>query len=468
MASEPTITLCRPEVEAALIGAAFLDPALFLTTASPRDFGMESFRELWICCQGLVRQGLTPDAVTVAEDILPGGWTVAQFVERCPTVTGADDWLKIMRSLTRRRELQAAGQDLVRAAHEEDTDRRQGLMELYNAHLEAATEPTGKRVYSASELLADPSPLPADVVQGFIPGQIAALLSGPGGDGKSYAMLDLAVAVARGNPWLTLDVAQTPVLIIDLENRRNRIERRLEETLRGHGLLEDPPPVHFAFEVGLHLDCDEAVLEYAQMAQDVGAGLIILDSLVDFLGETDENSNPEMGAVARRLRKLVDFAGVSVLAIHHTPKSGDGPRGATALRNGVDVNIMISRDGNVLRMQQDKNRVGPEQTVVCRMNWGAGLFNLSPIGVTVGRRREAGDPDEGAILDYLEDGEWYSSNEVVRAVMQESGHARSTVHGKLKGMVDDGMLETQDQDSGTSYQVRKHPEEDQDMPYWAT
>jgi hypothetical protein len=382
-------------------------------------------------------------------------------MERCPTTIGAEGWTKVLQALTRRRELEAASQELVQAAYEDDPERREGHMGLYRAHLEAATEPPGKRLYSAIELLADPTPLPPDRIEGFIPGQTAVLLSGPGGDGKSYAMLDLAVAVASGNPWLTLDVAQTPVLIIDVENRRNRIERRLQETLNGHGLADNPPPVHFAFEVSLQLDRDESVLEYAQMAQEVGAGLIILDSLVDFLGETDENSNPEMGDIAERLRALVDYAGVSVLAIHHTPKSGDGPRGATALRNGIDVNIMVSREGSVLRMKQDKNRVGPEQTVVARMNWAPELFNLSPIGVTIGRKREAGDSDETMILEYLSDGEWYSSSEVVSEVMEQSGHQRPTIHRKLKGMADDGVIQRRGGGRGKAYEVRYVPQDDE-------
>lgn len=451
--------LFHTDAESALMGAALLDNSLFLV-AEPRDFGTPGFERLWIACQELVRQGMKPDIVTIPQDAMPGGWTFQKLFDSCPTVMGADGWLKIIRRLACRREEKAAAQRLMEAAHSQDDDQRRGLLELYHAHLDASLEPSGKRLWSAAELLENRKPLPPDLVEGFIPGQTAVLLSGPGGDGKSYAVLDLAVAVASGDYWLGLEALQVPVLIIDVENRRNRVEERLAETLQGHDLTGHAPPVHFAFEVTHHLDQDEAIMEYAQMAQEVDAGLIILDSLVDFLGETDENSNPEMGRIAQRLRALVDYAKVSVMAVHHTPKSGDGPRGATALRNGIDVNIMVSRDGDVLTLSQDKNRVGPEQTIVCRLNWAPGLFNLSPIGVTIGRKRTAPDPDEAAILEFLEDGQWYTSSDVVNSVMEQSGHTRRTVQRKLSGMIADGLVESSEKEPGRRYQVRIH----QDKP----
>jgi hypothetical protein len=248
------------------------------------------------------------------------------------------------------------------------------------------------------------------------------------------------------------------VLIVDLENRPVRMRERVRRIMRGHS-LDTPLAVTIAFGLSSRLDGDESVSEIAYLAGKYDAGLVILDSLVDFLGEVDENSNVEMGKAAERLRAIAETVG-GVLVIHHTPKNNaQTPRGATALRNGVDVNIIVSRDGNHLTLKQDKNRTGPERTVVARMNWGDGLFNLSPIDVSVGRAKAARLPDldEEAILNAVDEGkgEWVRSCDVVRRAKKATGHQRSTVHRKLKALIVDGVLEKGEQEPGKSYLIRR-------------
>ena len=310
-------------------------------------------------------------------------------------------------------------------------------------------------IWNVEDLLADTTPIPDDVIEGFIPGGAVVLLSGPGGDGKSYAMLDLAVCVSEGKQWLGMDVHQTPVLVIDMENRLVRLRERTHAVITGHQLNIVPPPLKLAFGTDFRLCRDEFAIEVSAMAAQCGAGLIILDSLVDFLGDVDENSNPEMGRVADRLRKIAEMSGASVIAIHHTPKhSGATPRGATALRNGVDVCVMISRNGLTIKLETDKNRCGPEKTVVARLNWQLDTFKLTPVSVASGRQARVADVDEQAILDALDDDQWHLSNEIVDLAMQATSHKRSTIHSKMSAMIKDGLLEKKPSGSGKPYQVR--------------
>ena len=317
-----------------------------------------------------------------------------------------------------------------------------------------------QRLWPLADLLADETPTPEDVVEGFLPGLSVILFSGPGGDGKSYAMLDLAMCVSRGIPWLGMDTEQTPVLIVDLENRFIRMRNRARSAMQGH-TLTIPPAVTLAFSLDARLDEDETVQEITNLAEQCGgAKLVILDSLCDFWGELDENSNSDMAKAAERLRAIAETIGGSVIGIHHTPKANaQTPRGATALRNGTDVNIIVSRDGNILRMKQDKNRSGPEMNVTAQMNWGSGTFNLSAIGTSVGREKPPPDPDEAAILAMLEDGEWHWSNEVIKEVMGVTARARGTVHRKLSAMINDQVFEKDDQGVGKPYLVRIVPVE---------
>ena len=98
-------------------------------------------------------------------------------------------------------------------------------------------------------------------------------------------------------------------------------------------------------------------------------------------------------------------------------------------------------------------RCGPEQTVVARMNWGPGLFNLSAIGMTLGRKMQPPDADEAAILDALSDRKRHASNQVVQAAMDHTKHKRRTVQAKLKAMADAGIVGAEEAGSGKPYQV---------------
>jgi hypothetical protein len=225
-----------------------------------------------------------------------------------------------------------------------------------------------------------------------------------------------------------------------------------------------------AFNLHSHLDGTSFVPELTALAEWHQAGLVILDSLSDFLGDLDENSNPDMSKVAGKLRAILNESGATIMAQHHVSKASAGKsyqtsRGASSLFDSVDVDIQVMRDGPQLTMEQKKNRLGVEMRVVARLNWGPGTFNLSPVSTKIGRPQRTGqdDKDETAILDLLESGQWWPSNELVDQVSRLTNHARTTIHGKLRLLVTDAKLERRDNGPGIPYQVRLISEQDDDQ-----
>jgi hypothetical protein len=466
------------EAEISLLGAALIGGETVLQfpvvrTVVPPDFWNHRHRDTWAAILAVEENGLQVDLTTAADELEKRGQLGAvggivgltAMVNACLSALHADSYAAVVVDWSRRRQVKQAISGLGAAVYKDGGF--EGALGKTIEGLNAVKQGAGANwpVFTLVELLAEETPVPEDIVAGLIPGRAATVVSGPGGDGKSYAMLDLAMCVSRGMPWLGLDTRSTPVLIVDLENRPVRMRERVRRVMRGHA-LDTPPAVTIAFGLSSRLDGDESVSEIAYLAKKYDAGLVILDSLVDFLGEVDENSNVEMGKAAGRVRAIAEAVG-GVLVIHHTPKNNpQTPRGATALRNGVDVNIIVSRDGNHLTLKQDKNRTGPKRTVVARMNWGDGLFNLSPIDI-LGSRAKAvrlPDPGEEAILNAVDEGgdEWVRSSDVVRQARKATGHQRSTVHRKLKALILDGVLEKRGQEPGKTYRVRRAATEQDD------
>jgi len=404
-----------------------------------------------------------------------GAAYITQLVDRCPTSIHAALYASIIRRCSLQRAYLVAAADIAQAAYDGDGTPA-GLQEHMARIWQEATRngkehsPAGSPVaYSLQDILdtfGDPG---HDIVQAFIPPKAVIAFSGHGGVGKGFTLLDLAFPVSQGFDWLDLLTCKTNVLIVDLENRGPWLRRRILQVMGGHGLELPPENVRIVTSFRYKLTDPGFVSELVALAESVGAGLIILDSLIDFLGDLDENSNSDMGKVAEKLRAVRDATGATIIVQHHVSKASAGKsyqtsRGASSFFDGVDVDIQVMRDGPQLIMEHKKNRLGIEMRIVARMNWGPGTFNLSPVSTKIGRpqRSGQGDKDETAILDLLESGQWWPSNALVTEVRQVTNHTRSTIHSKLRLLVTDAKLERRDNGSGIPYQVRLISEQDDD------
>jgi RecA-family ATPase len=307
---------------------------------------------------------------------------------------------------------------------------------------------------------------PADVVEGFIPGSSLVMFAGDGGIGKSYVALEMALQVARGRPWLGMKTTQTPVLYLDCENRDWRQALRVEYISNGRSLDRGTEyPVTIEFEVDVTLDSDENAQVLRQMIEDDHAGLVILDSLVDFLDGLDENSNPEMAMVCKRLRGIIDETGATIVAIHHVSKGSAGKnwqtsRGASALKDNCDCSIQVIRSGNgtgdILTMRHDKAKDFAYKQVKARLNWDnyERLFNTTLFGAGDARDSTSGDSDEQAILDCLTPDQWRKRSDVIREAMETTKKQYTTMSETMRGLIERGRVEEDDGQFGRSTGVR--------------
>lgn len=465
--------LASREAEHAVVGSLLIDPDAMAnvleTGLVASDFHYSVPQIIFATMLEIHSNGGPPaDYVVLCEklrqtgrlDDIGGQDKVTRLIGECATSVHAGHYAGLVRDLARRRRYVRVASDLIRLTHDgQSIDALDvGAAELWaEISREAKPEP---QIRSAAEILASEQPIAPDIVAGFLPGDEVTVLAGHGGTGKGYVCLDLATRITQGLPWLGLATTRATVLIVDRENSEPRTRHRLARIMAGHG-LEIAPELYVVDDTRTRLTDAAFVGEIAGRARYVGAGLVILDSLADFLGDLDENSNPDMALVADRLRAITRETGAAVLAQHHTSKASAGKdwqtaRGASSLFDGVHCVIQMTRDGDTVTLRQEKNRDGPELTVKARVNWADGppeSFCLSPLSLTVGRQPRKGDPDERAILDILKDGDPRLSSELVAAVMKETGRTRRTVQGKLRGLIDDRVLNAPDRAPGKAYTV---------------
>ncbi|MDO8587613.1 MAG: AAA family ATPase [Armatimonadota bacterium] len=208
------------------------------------------------------------------------------------------------------------------------------------------------------------------VVEGLVPLRGVTLMTGEGGIGKSYLLMDMAMSVAGGQPFLdTFTCRQGPVCIIDLENDENSIARRTQKLLRARGVSD--LPTHIARKGGpaeaeLAIDKEPSLKALTEGLEAVRPIALIIDPLTAAHSK-DENDNMAMRSVIRTLSRLAQEFEMAVIVAHHPRKRGQNNdagqmiRGASDLRNAVDSHIFLRRiDDSRLLVEHDKSRHAPE------------------------------------------------------------------------------------------------------------
>lgn len=244
----------------------------------------------------------------------------------------------------------------------------------------------------ADERAKDPPPW---LVKGLLPKVSLAGVYGPGGAGKSFIVLDLAMAVASGaTEWAGMAISDpgAPVVYIGGEGA---VAARLRAWEAKHGRSEAAgqrlalyPSLDIMDQEqqdGFRTDLEAL---YGQWGR--GPGLIVLDTLARSAPGQDENSAKDMGAFVQKADQLRDLANACVLLVHHTPQADSGRwRGSSAVWNALDVALGIKRrSANIVGMRLNRSKDGAEGAT-----WACSLAEIE-----TGAERD-GEPEKSLVVD---------------------------------------------------------------------
>lgn len=201
----------------------------------------------------------------------------------------------------------------------------------------AGNEPEDTPLPSAiCALDAPPAEPVAWTVDGLVLAQEITLLVADGGVGKTTAALAIAGAVAGGAlafDYLDFTTVPAPVLFVSEEDPAGVLLNRLEALIAGHGWDRQAvlSQVHLLTLAGVRLTDLRWQVHLVSEARRVGAGLIVLDPLVE-LTDGDESSNTEQRPVIRFCRALIRATGAAVVVVHHAGKAVEGKRKLDRIR----------------------------------------------------------------------------------------------------------------------------------------
>jgi hypothetical protein len=190
-------------------------------------------------------------------------------------------------------------------------------------------------------------PPPRWIVKDIVPEAQLGVVYGASGSGKSFLVLDLAAAVARGIFWREHRVRQMKVVYVCAEGAggfRNRVAAYRHQ----HGIVFGDT-LHVIADQPNFLGSDDAKTVSAEIRR-VGAGLAVIDTLAQVTPGGDENSAVDMGKAIRKCRQISEQTGCMVLLVHHSGKdAARGARGWSGIRAAADVELEVSLLKNGVR-----------------------------------------------------------------------------------------------------------------------
>ena len=250
------------------------------------------------------------------------------------------------------------------------------------------------RLTALGDLLAEPDEEVAWTVEDLLPSGGVSLLGAKPKVGKSTTARCLALAVARGEPFLGRKTAQGPVIYLALEEKRAEVVKHFR---RQGANGDDPIHVH----VGM---APEAAMEALAAAVEAHKPtLVIVDPLLKLVRVRDANDYAEVTRALEPVIELARRSGSHIMLIHHLSKGertgGDAILGSTALFGAVDTALLMRRHQDGTRTIETIQRYGedlPESVIV--LDEQTGRVTLAG---TVAERKQA--EAEEAILEALGD-----------------------------------------------------------------
>ena len=180
-------------------------------------------------------------------------------------------------------------------------------------------------IVDAAEWLTQPIDLPAELVQGLLHRGSKLVLGGGSKTFKTWTLLDLAISVAAGEPWLSCHTVKGKVLYLNFEIPPAFFQRRIEAIARAKGITLAPHTLDVWNLRGRATSYLELLPLIRQRINDAGYSLLVLDPIYKLYGDTDENS---AGAVAGLMNALevvtVDSGAAIAFGAHYAKGNAAG------------------------------------------------------------------------------------------------------------------------------------------------
>ena len=224
-------------------------------------------------------------------------------------------------------------------------------------------------IVDAAELATKPPTKPAELIYGLLHQGSKLVLGGGSKSFKTWSLTDMALAVAHGEPWLSLKTAKGRVLYLNLEIQPWAFAERLQAVARAKNLQLEPGRLDVWNLRGKSAGYAEVLPKIREAIEQARYALIVLDPIYKLLGGADENSAGDIGAMMNAVEGLAVSSGAAVAFGAHFSKGNQSAKESIDRISGSGV---FARDPDSILVMTQHEQAGAF-TVDCT------LRNFKPI-----------------------------------------------------------------------------------------
>lgn len=202
--------------------------------------------------------------------------------------------------------------------------------------------PDFESMADAWENMPDLSP---PLIEGVLRQGHKMLIAGPSKAGKSYALIEMSIAIAEGRKWLGWQCAKGRVLYVNLELDRASCLHRFRDV---YSALQIPPVSLRSIDIwnlrGVTEPMDKLAPKLIRRAKRQNYIAVIIDPIYKVI-TGDENSADQMAHFCNQFDKVCTQLGCAVIYCHHHSKGSQGGKRSMDRASGSGV---FARDPDAL------------------------------------------------------------------------------------------------------------------------
>lgn len=215
--------------------------------------------------------------------------------------------------------------------------------------------------------------LSEELIQGVLRCGHKMLISGPSKAGKSFALIELTIALAEGAKWLEWPCKQGRVMYVNLELDRASCLHRFKDVYKAMGLAPKSINNIDVWNLrGKSVPMDQLAPKLIRRASKKDYEAIIIDPIYKVI-TGDENSADQMAKFCNQFDKVCTELGCAVIYCHHHSKGAQGGKRSMDRASGSGV---FARDPDALLdlielELSDAVKTQEENKAVCKfcMEW---------------------------------------------------------------------------------------------------
>jgi len=200
------------------------------------------------------------------------------------------------------------------------------------------------KVDNMAEIYENPPPLKPELIEGILRQGHKMLLVSSSKAGKTFALIELAIAIAEGRRWLGFRCKQGRVLYLNMELDEASFDDRVIRVYKALDIqtmhMENIDIVHLRGQIE---KLEKLVPQINRTIKGKEYAAVILDPTYK-LGIGDENAAEQVTAFCNAIDRIAN-AGASVIYAHHHSKGAQGNKASMDRASGSGV---FARDADAL------------------------------------------------------------------------------------------------------------------------